>query len=329
MTSTLSRPPYIPDVAAVIDTLSGQITMTLLPEGIEAGRAHTATFREDLSGFAITRRDLVIPGFGGTEIELSIFVPDGTASDAPCIFHLHGGGMVMGDRFTGISAVLPWAIDHGAILTTVEYRLAPEHPDPTPVEDCYAALVWISDHAGELGIDGTRILVTGNSAGGGLAAGISLMARDRRGPAILGQLLVYPMLDDRDSTTSTLQFDGVGLWDRESNVTAWNALLGDRRGTHEVSIYAAPARATYLSGLPPTYIDVASAEVFRDENVAFASQIWADGGVAELHVWPGGTHGFELLAPRSRIAEQAARTRNSWLRDMFDGDSTARSEKAG
>ncbi|WP_425551844.1 alpha/beta hydrolase fold domain-containing protein [Herbiconiux moechotypicola] len=122
------------------------------------------------------------------------------------------------------------------------------------------------------------------SAGGGLAAGIALLARDRQGPALLGQLLICPILDDRDSTVSTLQFDGAGTWDRSSNLTGWTALLGSRRGTPEVSIYAAPARATDLTGLPSTYIDCGSAEVFRDEDVAYASSLWAAGVQAELHV---------------------------------------------
>jgi acetyl esterase/lipase len=122
------------------------------------------------------------------------------------------------------------------------------------------------------------------------------------------------MLDHHDITTSSVQFDGVGLWDRESNVTGWNALLGDRRGGDAVSIYAAPSRATDLSDLPTTtYTDVASVKVFRDENAAFASQIWSDGGVEELHVWPGSTHGFDVIVPESRIATQAALTRRSWL----------------
>src|SRR5205823_2536521 len=149
---------------------------------------------------------------------------------------------------------------------------------PTPIEDCYAGLVWTAAHAGELGIDPDRLMIAGGSAGGGLAAGCALLARDRKGPRLCAQMLVYPMIDDRDQTVSSQQIDGVGVWDRATNVMGWVALLGDRRGTDDVSIYAAPARATDLSGLPPAYIECGSAEVFRDEDVAYASAIWAAGG---------------------------------------------------
>lgn len=319
----VSRPPFNPDIAAVIEALSQQIDMRLLPETLATARERTLLFTEDLSGFDVDRRDLTIPGFDGVEIALTVFTPRGIETPAPCIFNIHSGGMVMGDRLTSIAAVLPWALEHGAVLTTVEYRLAPEFPDPVPVEDCYAALQWVSENPHELGIDPNRIIVTGTSAGAGLAAGITLMARDRKGPHILSQILIYPMLDDRDSTVSTLQFDGVGLWDRESNSTGWDALLGNRRRTDDVSIYAAPARAADLSNLPPTYVEVASAEVFRDECVAYASTIWEHGGVAELHVWPGGTHGFDVISPDSRIAHQTHATRASWIHFVLDDPETA------
>jgi acetyl esterase/lipase len=142
--------------------------------------------------------------------------------------------------------------------------------------------------------------------------------RDRGDSPVLGQLLMYPMLDDRDRSVSTRQIDGVGVWDRGSNRTGWTALLGDRRGTAEVSVYAAPARATDLAGLPPTFIDCGSAEVFRDEDVAFASGIWAAGGRAELHVWPGGYHGFEGYAPQAALSQQMRETRDRWVHRLLE-----------
>lgn len=134
-----------------------------------------------------------------------------------------------------------------------------------------------------------------------------------RGPQLTGQVLIYPMLDDRNETVSADQFVGIGVWDRGRNETGWAAYLGERRGTEDVSIYAAPARATDLSGLPDAFIDVGSAEVFRDEAVAYAGQIWADGGVAELHVRPGGFHGFDLMAPHAQIAQVALQARMGWV----------------
>jgi acetyl esterase/lipase len=143
------------------------------------------------------------------------------------------------------------------------------------------------------------------------------MARDKGGPTLAGQVVIYPMLDDRNQTVSSHQIDGFGVWDRRSNDTGWDALLGDRRGTDRVSIYAAPARATDLSGLPPAFIDVGTAEVFRDEAVAYASQIWADGGVAELHVWPGGFHGFDMMAPQAALSQAMLETRTKWVRRIL------------
>ena len=135
-----------------------------------------------------------------------------------------------------------------------------------PVEDCYAGLEWFASRSDALGFDPRRVLIGGPSAGGGLSIGTTLLARDRGGPMPAAMLLMWPMLDDRNETVSAQQIDGVGIWDRTSNETGWTALLGDRRGTPDVSIYAAPARATDLSGLPPAYIEAGSAEVFRDET---------------------------------------------------------------
>jgi acetyl esterase/lipase len=225
--------------------------------------------------------------------------------------------MIVGDRFTGMETLLDWVERFDAVCVSVEYRLAPEFPDPYLTEDCYAGLVWTAEHADELGIDPGRLVIAGASAGGGLAAGTALLARDRHGPRLAGQVLMCPMLDDRDATVSSHQFSGIGAWDRSSNVTGWSAYLGERRGTGDVSVYAAPARATDLSGLPAAFIDVASAEVFRDEAVAYAGQIWADGGIAELHVWPGGFHGFELMAPHSRLGQVSRQVRNDWLERLL------------
>jgi acetyl esterase/lipase len=225
--------------------------------------------------------------------------------------------MVLGDRYSGIEPVLDWVQLFDAVAVSVEYRLAPENPDPAPLQDCYAALLWTAAHAEHLGIDPTRLILAGASAGGGLAAGLALLSRDRSGPGLAGQLLMYPMLDDHNATVSAAQIDGVGVWDRRSNDTGWDALLGPRRGTPEVSIYAAPARATDLTGLPPAFIDVGTVDVFRDENVDYASRIWAAGGDAELHVWPGGFHAFDLFAPNSPLAQAMAAARTDWLHRLL------------
>ncbi len=315
MTTTMSRPPFDPELEAVLGILGETLPPSITPEMIPFMRDAPVVAPVDdlLIERGISRRDVTIAGYEGAEIVVSVLTPAGRTGTGPGIYHTHGGGMIVGDRFVGIAAVVDWIERFDAVCVTVEYRLAPEFPDPFPVEDCYAGLVWTAEHAEELGIDPARLIIAGGSAGGGLAAGVSLMARDRGGPALAGQVLICPMLDDRDASVSTRQIDGVGVWDRTSNVTGWSALLGDRRGTDAVSIYAAPARASDLSGLPPAFIDCGSAEVFRDEDVAYASQIWADGGQAELHVWPGGFHAFDMMAPHAAMSQAALAARDNWV----------------
>ncbi len=201
----------------------------------------------------------------------------------------------------------------GLPVVAPEYRLAPEHPDPTPVEDCYTALQWAAAHLDLL--DADRLVIGGDSAGGGLTAGVALLARDRGGPSVDAQLLVYPMLDDRTAASNSTLGDDL-VWTYGDNATGWGALLGDRFGTDDVSPYAAPARAKDLSGLPRTFIDVGSVDVFRDEDVAYATRLWAAGVSAELHVYPGVPHAFETFAPESEVARRAVAARIDFLRSV-------------
>lgn len=258
---------------------------------------------------------LHVPRPAGTpDVPLLICRPAGVSAPVGCLYFMHGGGMFFGsNRANGLPGILNHAQALLIAVVSVDYRLAPETSHPGPVEDCYAGLCWTAAHAAELGVDPARILVGGVSAGGGLAAATALLARDRGGPALLGQLLVCPMLDDRNATPSSRQMAGVGIWDRAANELGWTALLGDARGGPDVSPYAAPARAADLSGLPPAFIDVGSAETYRDEDVAYASRIWQAGGSAELHVWPGGFHGFAAAAPRAAMSRAAVGAQRDWL----------------
>jgi acetyl esterase/lipase len=172
-------------------------------------------------------------------------------------------------------------------------------------------------NAADLMIDPDRIVIFGGSGGGGLAAGTTLLARDRGGPGLFGQLLQCPMLDDRNTSTSSRRYDGVGVWDRQSNLTAWRAVLGDAFGRDDVDPYSVPARHPDLSNLPPTFIDVGAAEVFRDEAVDYASRIWASGGNCELHVWGGAFHGFYDIVPQSEVARACVEARDSWLHRLL------------
>jgi acetyl esterase/lipase len=308
-------PPFDPELAAVLASApAGPPTVTR--EMIPAIREMMVTIPVSVIGDRpIVYSDRVVPGPpGGADIALTIFERSDRKPQGPAIYYIHGGGMIIGDRWFGTGTVIDWVNDLDAILISVEYRLAPEHPYPAPVDDCSTALLWVSSHQAELGFDPGRLIIAGASAGGGLAAGVTLKMRDEGGPTLAGQVLIYPMLDDRNETRSSYQFDGFGRWNRASNDTGWDAYLGDRRKTEQVPIYAAPARAMDLSNLPPTFIDVGSAEVFRDENVAYASQIWADGGDCELHVWPGGFHAFDMAAPEAALSKAMMETRTKWLK---------------
>ncbi|MFG2422299.1 alpha/beta hydrolase [Streptomyces sp. NPDC048448] len=315
-------PPFDPELAAALETIAEEMPPALHPEMIPALRESMAEFEgaePDLGGDgAFEVEDRTVPGpRGAPDVSLLVCRPTGTDAATPVIYHTHGGGMVVGDSRSGVPEILDWARELGAGVVSVEYRLAPENPHPAPVEDCYAGLVWTAEHAAELGFDPDRIIVAGGSAGGGLTAAVALLARDRGGPALLGQVLLCPMLDDRNDTPSSHQMAGLGVWDRTANNTGWTALLGDARGGPDVSPYAAPARAEDLTGLPPAFIDVGSAETFRDEAVAYATRMWQAGGRAELHVWPGGFHGYDQMAPQAALSQDTKAARLRWLRRLL------------
>ncbi|TXR57230.1 alpha/beta hydrolase [Quadrisphaera setariae] len=273
---------------------------------------------ESLAGRSVVSEDVTVEGHGGTPITVSVLRDPRRSGPRPGVLYAHSGGMVFGDRFSGLDMVFDWVERLGLVVVTPEYRLAPEHPDPVPREDCYAALVWMAQQAEQLGVRPDRLVVGGASAGGGLAAGLALAARDRGGPALVGQLLDCPMLDDRGLTPSTRAFDGVGVWDRTSNETGWRALLGDAVGGPDVPPLAAPARASDLRGLPPAFLSVGEAEIFRDEAVAYASGLWAAGVDAELHVWPGGFHAFDIFAPHTALARSLVAVRTAWLERLLE-----------
>ncbi|MER5180969.1 alpha/beta hydrolase fold domain-containing protein [Streptomyces sp. NPDC002896] len=321
---TTPPPPFDPELAAALVELGDQAPTTATPDGIPAARERingllALMTDEELSrGGLFEVQERSVPGPpGAPDVSLLICRPTDAPDPRPVVYFTHPGGMVVGTNRLGLP--LDWAEELGLVVVSVEYRLAPEHPHPALVEDCYAGLLWTAEHAKEIGGDPDRIILAGGSAGGGLAAALALLARDRQGPRAIGQLLMCPMLDDRNDTPSAHQMAGLGVWDRTANETGWNALLGEARGTGDVPPYAAPARADDLSGLPPAFIDVGSAETFRDEDVAYASRIWQAGGIAELHVWPGGYHGFDGLVPQAALSVDARAARLRWLRRLLGG----------
>ncbi len=316
------RPPFDPELIPALQESYRQAPVTLTAQNLAESRRAELDGTPSLAALAAGGAELterMIPGpDGAPDIALLIIRPPGRGV-LPALYHTHGGGMVMGNNRTGLETMIGWVTDPGLVIVSVEYRLAPEHPYPAGVQDCYAGLVWTAEHADELGIDPQRLIIGGGSAGGGLAAACSLMARDRGGPALLAQMLIYPMLDDRLTSGSSRELDGEGIWDSGSNLTAWTMLLGDRRGGSDVPAYAAPARAADLAGLPPAYLELGSVETLRDEDLDYARRIWAAGGIAELHVWPGAFHAFDLIAPDAEVTRAAADIRLAWLRRVLRG----------
>jgi acetyl esterase/lipase len=293
------------------------LTVEMLPAVREAS-AKAVTADTLTQGKPIAHRELTILGPEGP-ITLSIFEQTrGTAKSArPGIFHIHGGGRILGNRFSGIGTMLPWVIDCDAVCVSIEYRLAPEFPGMVALQECYRALEWMAENADDLGIDPRKLMIAGQSTGGGLAAGIALMARDRNCPPLCAQLLMCPQIDDRNNTVSSQQFLDRGIWNAKDNALGWKCALGETTGSDDVSPYLAPARATDLTRLPPTYIDVGSAEVFRDEDVSYALKLWQSGVQTELHVWPGGFHVFDQLAPTSELGRKAIAARNAWVQRVL------------
>ncbi|MET9267234.1 alpha/beta hydrolase [Amycolatopsis sp. NPDC004079] len=311
-------PEIEPALAEIVPADAPPFTRETIP-GLRRAMAEMFPPAAEAVGDApVTVVEQTIPGpEGAPDLEITILSPHESDGALPVLYNIHGGGMMVGHRNMDVGRLLALVLELNVVAVNVEYRLAPEHPHPAPVEDCYAGLVWTVEHADELGVDPSRVVVMGGSAGGGLAAAVSLLARDRKGPAIAGQLLLCPMIDDRNTTIASRQYPGLGTWTRESNLAGWQSLLGDAVGTDDVSPYAAPARATDLSGLPPAFIEVGSAEPFRDEDTEYALRIWATGGQAELHVWAGAFHGFDMYVPDWPISKAALETRNSWLRRIL------------
>ncbi|MBZ4318948.1 alpha/beta hydrolase [Streptomyces huiliensis] len=313
-----------PELAAVLASF-GEAREPVTPENLAEWQRRDAAARPRPTAgslradglFEVT--ELSVPGpRNGPDVTLVSARPSGRTGPLPLLYYLHGGGMFAGNAWSVLPRLLrDWALPLELAVISAEYRLAPGARYPEPLEDCYAGLVWAAAHADELGVDAERVVIGGKSAGGGLAAALALLTRDRGGPRPLGQLLLCPMLDDRADTFSSRHLSVPGALDRTTNTTAWQAYLGDRHGDADLPPYAAAARATDLSGLPPAYIDVGSAEMFRDECVAYANGIWQAGGQAELHVWPGGYHGFDTLAPQAALSRDARGARTRWLRRLL------------
>jgi acetyl esterase/lipase len=281
-------------------------------ENIPAMRA--GTMFEPQSAADIERIELTTEGGA---VALSVLRPVDSAETPPVLYWMHGGGMVIGNRYMDDARLIEWCRWLGCVCVSVEYRLAPEAPYPTPLDDCDAGLRLIVDHADDLRVDPHRIGIGGRSAGGGLAAGLALRWRADADIPLAFQYLEYPMLDDRGLTVSS-QLEGLPIWSRESNAFGWRSYLGELHGTDDVPVDAAPARATELSGLPPTFIGVGTADCLRDESIDFAARLCRAAVPTELHVYAGAVHGFDMFADTA-VAQTAARDSADWLARQFGG----------
>lgn len=306
------------DIDALLDpevkaALAGAPSFALTDELLPKVRAARAA-EWDLVPLSdeVERRSITVPGpEGAPDVVLRVHRARAASGALPCVYWMHGGGLVVGGAQQDDQRFDRWCVRHGVVGVSVEYRLAPETPYPGPLEDCYAGLRWTHEHAAELGIDPDKIGITGVSAGGGLCAGLALLARDRGEVPVQFQLLDCPMLDDRQATASS-QLDGLIVWSKASNTFGWRSYLGDLYGRADVPPYAAPARAEDLAGLPEAYVCVGGADGFRDEDITYAMRLYAAGVPTELHVYPGAPHGVAAWT-ESEVAKRYTRDQLDWL----------------
>ncbi|KKK21465.1 hypothetical protein P175DRAFT_0495363 [Aspergillus ochraceoroseus IBT 24754] len=323
----IPRPVIDPTLAPIIDSclLPEEVSLDFM-RGVSAGGDDEKAFVYNADTVVenaphLNHTEHSVPGPHGNSVILSVFAPkEPTTAMLPALYHIHGGGMIAGDRFTAVTEL--WDLLGGieCVVVSVEYRLAPETRAPGPAEDCYSGLVWTSENAANLGIDPAGIVVWGVSGGAALAAVICLMARDRECPTIpiKGQMLLSPMLDDRCESVSDQQFEYGSPWCGLSNRMAWAHVLGEDRGTDRVTPYQSPSRAGDLSNLPTTYIDAAECEVFRDPAVLYAMNMWRCGSTCELHVWPGAFHLFDGMDnPDVPLIHAAIVSKKTWLKRIM------------
>jgi triacylglycerol lipase len=258
---------------------------------------------------AVVRTEHEVPG--EPPIPVRVHRPVGIDGALPGIFTIHGGGYVIGSYDMDDYLHDQWSPLLGTVGISVEYRLAPETPYPGPVEDCYAALRWAHEHADEIGVDPKRLGIYGISAGGGLAAALALLVRDRGEFPLAFQLLDCPMLDDRQATSS-IGATGLYVWDATSNEFGWRSYLGDLYGSDDLPSYAAAARATKLAGLPPTCVVVGSIDGFRDEDAEYAIRLNQAGVPCELHVIAGLPHAYQMAVDAPAV-QLATRCKDDWL----------------
>jgi acetyl esterase/lipase len=248
--------------------------------------------------FLVSRRD------GAGSIRVRFYRSKALNEPVPAMLWIHGGGFVMGDSEIDQDNIISIVRETGIAVAAVNYRLAPRHPFPAAPEDCYAALRWLHAEAKTLGVLSERIAIGGSSAGAGLAAGVALMAHDRKELPLAFQLLIYPMLDDRTALRTDIDLSGVRLWNNKCNLFGWSSYLQKPPGSADIPPYAAPARRDNLTGLPPAWIGVGTFDLFHDENLLYAKRLAESGVPCELRIVEGAYHGFDLFSPKAGVVRQ-------------------------
>lgn len=287
----------------------------------EARRALHAVFAQVYTAAPdpiIERADHVAQGSAGRQSAIvRVFKPAGTEGALPCLYWIQGGGYVL----TNINFDDQWceqvAKIQQCVVASVDWRRAPEHRYPAAIDDCYTGLSWIVAEAEMLGIDPDKVVIGGASSGGGAAAALALQVTDRKELRVEHQLLIYPMLDDTNSTRSSQAVTDPELWNLANNRLAWEAYLGDAYGTDRVSPYAAPARREHLSGLPPATILTGELDLFVDEDIVYAQRLMHAGVPTELHVYPGAHHGFDRHVPTAAVSRRLIGDRDAALARAF------------
>ena len=300
---------------------ASELNLETLPAVREMRAKQQREMNETLPEIAgVSQEDRLIPGLAEDQnVHIRIYRHKTQSGRLPAFLWIHGGGYVLGgvDGDDYPSKLRVKNIE--CVVVSVNYRIAPENPYPDGLDDCYSALKWMTDNANEVGIDKTRIAVGGASAGGGLAAALALLVRDRAELNILYQMLVYPMIDDRNVAPASDALPDTLIWTRDKNLFGWTAYLGRPPGGEDVLPYEAVMRAKDLSGLPPAMIVVGALDLFLDENIEYARRLIKAGVPTEFHIYPGAYHGFNGFAPGASVSRQCNATCDAALKKIFYG----------
>ena len=297
-----------PELAALVDVLP-VVDLNDIQVARDAFEQLITSLSAEIPGIdTLEIEDRRVPGhLDDPDVPVRVYRPKAPRNPpVPGVLHIHGGGFMIGSVEAEHAGAALMAVDSGAVVVSVDYRLAPEHPYPAGLHDCYAALTFLHAEAGGLGVDPARVAVVGASAGGGLSAATALLARDLGGPPLCFQMLQIPELDDRLDTPSMQAFVDSPVWNRPLAVISWQAYLGKLSGARDVPVYAAPARASDLSGLPPAYISTAENDPLRDEGIIYAMRLLQAGVSVELHQFPGTFHGSAMVTTAA-VSRRAAR----------------------